>query len=297
MYVGKCGCVKCNFSTMILLESHDALGVHVWIGAGGSHPNKGGDAPTGGGGAQNDAAISDPAPAVPVIVTSSPAHGGLTSDNANRMTPKTMATPTVTMPQVGAQSPARATATQRFTQALARFKGRGLSATSDSVWMPAVCGSLILLTGVMSLATDQPLLFVALGPSVVVIAGNPGHATARLRNIVVGHLIAIVCAWVAVMLVGAGSTSAFLTGGGSATARMWAGAIAVALTVVLQPLLRSYHPPAAATALLLSLGFAKFSLKPLSAMVAGVVVVAVLGAWFQRVRLTAINGNSPSHSE
>ena len=201
------------------------------------------------------------------------------------------------MPEVGAQSRARATVTQRFTQALTRFKGSGLSATSDSVWMPVVCGALILLTGVMSLAVNQPLLFVALGPSVVVIAGNPGHSTARFRNIVVGHLIAIACAWLSVMLVGAGSASAFLAGGGPATARMWAGAIAVALTVVVQPLLRSYHPPAAATALLLSLGFATFSVKPLSAMVAGVLLVAVLGAWFQRVRLTAIKGNSTSRSE
>ena len=207
-----------------------------------------------------------------------------------------MTTPTVSAPAAGGRSRTRASATQRFTEALARFKGSALSATSDSVWMPAAAGTLVLLTGVMSLATRQPWLFVALGPTAVVIAGNPGHATARFQSVVVGHLVAMACAWLAVMLVGAWSTPAFLAVAASGTARMWAGAIAVALTAIVQPLLRAYHPPAAATALLLSLGVSRFGLKPVSAMIGGVLIVAALGAWLQHVRLTAIKGTGASRA-
>jgi HPP family protein len=201
-----------------------------------------------------------------------------------------MQTPTVSTPNVGATSATRASATQGFTEAIARFKGSALTTTSDTVWMPAVAGALMLLTGVLSLSTRQPWLFVALGPTAVTIGGNPGHQTVRVQNIVVGHLTAIVCAWLAVMLVGAGSAPDFLAAATPATSRMWAGAIAVALTAFAQPTLRAYHPPAAATALLLALGLTPLHLKPVGAMVGGAVLVALLGAWFQRVRLTAIRG-------
>jgi hypothetical protein len=204
-----------------------------------------------------------------------------------------MRTPTVSTPDVGASpSPAagRTTATPGLTGAIARFKGSALSATSDSVWMPAVAGALILLTGALSLSTRQPWLFVALGPTAVAIGGNPGHTTVRVRNIVVGHLVAIVCAWIAVMLVGAGNEPVLVVGATPTTSRVWAGAIAVALMGFAHPTLRSYHPPAAATALLLSLGLTPLEPKPVGAMVGGVVLVAMVGAWFQRVRLAAIKG-------
>jgi len=202
-----------------------------------------------------------------------------------------MRTPTVSVPDIGAsRSATRTSATQGFTEAIARFKGSALSSTSDSVWMPSVAGALMLLTGVLSLSTKQPWLFVALGPTAVMIGGNPGHQTLRVHNIIVGHLTAIVCAWLAVMLVGAGSAPEFLTSAMPATSRMWAGAIAVALTAFVQPTLRAYHPPAAATALLLSLGLTPLQFKPVGAMLGGTVIVALVGAWFQRVRLTAIRG-------
>jgi len=202
-----------------------------------------------------------------------------------------MRTPTVSVPDIGAaRSATRTSATQGFTEAIARFKGSALSSTSDSVWMPSVAGALMLLTGVLSLSTKEPWLFVALGPTAVMIGGNPGHQTLRVHNIIVGHLTAIVCAWIAVMLVGAGSAPEFLASATPATSRMWAGAIAVALTAFAQPTLRAYHPPAAATALLLSLGLTPLEAKPVGAMFGGAVIVALLGAWFQRIRLTAIRG-------
>ena len=63
---------------------------------------------------------------------------------------------------------------------------------------------LILVAGAMTLATGKPWLFAGLGPTAVLLAASPSHPTTRFHNIVVGHAVAIVCAWLAVLLLGAG---------------------------------------------------------------------------------------------
>jgi uncharacterized membrane protein YfcA len=52
-----------------------------------------------------------------------------------------------------------------------------------------------------------------------------------------------------------------------------------------QPSERAYHPPAAATALLITLGVYRPTWSTMSSMMAGVIVVALVGEWLQRVRL------------
>jgi CBS-domain-containing membrane protein len=68
-------------------------------------------------------------------------------------------------------------------------------------------------------------------------------------------------------------------------ARVWASAMAVAVTALLQPSLRAYHPPSAATTLLITLGAYQLTWKSSASMMGGVVVVALMGEWFQRIRL------------
>jgi CBS-domain-containing membrane protein len=102
---------------------------------------------------------------------------------------------------------------------------------------------------------------------------------------VLGHVTAFASAWIALLLMGAGDGPTLLSTTGVTVARVWASAFAVALTAVVQPSLRAYHPPAAATALLVTLGVHRVTVKTSLAMLGGVLVVAVLGEWFQRVRL------------
>ena len=65
-------------------------------------------------------------------------------------------------------------------------------------------------------------------------------------------------------------------------------------TALVQPSLRAYHPPAAGTALLIALGAYRLGWKPAIAMLAGVCVVALLGEWFQRLRLRErLDGDAP----
>lgn len=195
-----------------------------------------------------------------------------------------MRTPTVPLAGVADASPADRTATARFTTAMRRA-GHTSATMPDSVWVPLASGALILAAGAMSLASGRPWLFPALGPTALLIAASPGHPTTRFHSIVVGHATAFACGWLAVLLLGAGnSEAARLLGGGMPVARVWAAAFAVAGTALLQPSLKAYHPPAAATALLVALGAYRTDGRTALAMLAGVLVVALLGEWFQRLR-------------
>src|SRR5438270_3854133 len=124
-------------------------------------------------------------------------------------------------------------------------KAIATSSTSDVVWVPAVSALLVLAVGALSLATKRPWLFAALGPTAVMLAANPGHPTTRFHAIVVGHLVALSGAWIAVLLMGASDSSSLLAGSGVAVVRVWASAFAIAIMAAVQPSLRAYHPPAA----------------------------------------------------
>jgi hypothetical protein len=139
----------------------------------------------------------------------------------------------------------------------------------------------------MSLATGTPWLFAGLGPTAVVVASTPGHPTTRFHNIVLGHATAIACAWLAMLLLGADGRSTLLGGHPLSVARVWASAGAVAVMALVQPSLRAYHPPAAATALLITLGVYHTTWRTSLSLMAGVLVVALLGEWLQRIRMAA----------
>jgi hypothetical protein len=144
---------------------------------------------------------------------------------------------------------------------------------------------LVLIAGALTLATSQPWLFAALGPTAVVVANSPGQSSSRFHSVVVGHVSALLCAWLVVTLVGASGASGMSGAADINVARVWASAMAVGVTTLLQPSLRAYHPPSAATALLITLGAYHLTWKSSLCMIGGVVIVALMGEWFQRIRL------------
>jgi hypothetical protein len=137
----------------------------------------------------------------------------------------------------------------------------------------------------MTLATSQPWLFAALGPTAVLVAHSPGQQSSRFHSIVVGHLSALLCAWLLVILVGATGETGLSGNSGIGVARVWASAMALGVTTLVQPSLRAYHPPSAATTLLITLGQYHLTWKSSLSMMGGVFVVALMGEWFQRIRL------------
>ena len=191
-----------------------------------------------------------------------------------------MITPTVPSPAV--TGPTRVNAVPEIRDNARTWRGRSRLATSDAAWAAAASAILVLIAGALTLATSQPWLFAALGPTAVMVASSPGHASSRFHSILVGHGSAMLCAWLVVLLVGAAD------GGAAATlsiARVWASAMAIAAIALVQPSLRAYHPPSAATALLITLGNYRITWKSSLSMMAGVLVVALVGEWFQRIRL------------
>ena len=76
-----------------------------------------------------------------------------------------------------------------------------------------------------------------------------------------------------------------MAGDGVGVARVWASAMAIAVITLVQPALRANHPPSAATALLITLGAYHLTWKNSLSMMGGVVIVALMGEWFQRIRL------------
>ena len=195
------------------------------------------------------------------------------------MSARTPTAPTVAV----SSSPESATGTG-VTAITALWKGRSPAAAADAVWVPLVSAVLIVAAGAMSLATGRPWLFAGLGPTAVMIAASPGHPTTRFHSIVLGHGAAFVCAWLAVLLLGVDAEPVLL-GKAIPVVRVWASATAVGVTALVMPSLRAYHPPATATALLVTLGAYRVTWKNSFSLLAGVLVVALLGEWFQRIRL------------
>ena len=66
--------------------------------------------------------------------------------------------------------------------------------------------------------------------------------------------------------------------------RVWASAGAIALLALVMPQLRAYHPPAAATALLVTFGAYRMTGKTPLALMGGVVIIAVAAELFNRLR-------------
>jgi hypothetical protein len=159
---------------------------------------------------------------------------------------------------------------------VAMFRGGASVASAlDAVWVPAVSAALIVIVGVVGYWMKQPWLFAGLGPTILLVASNPGHESSRFRSVVVGHLAAIGCAYLALVLLNATKAPSLLVTSTVPMARVWAGAGAMAMLGLVMPQLKAYHPPAAATALLVTMGAYRMTGKTPLALLCGVLLVAM----------------------
>jgi hypothetical protein len=166
----------------------------------------------------------------------------------------------------------------------ALFRGGSSAAVVDAIWVPAVAATLIVVAGALGQWLKQPWLFAGIGPTVLMLASNPGHETTRFRAVVIAHLAAIGCAYLALLMLNANVASAVITRATVPMPRVWASAVSLAMLAVLMPQLRAYHPPAAATALLVTLGAYRMTGKTPLALMAGVVAVALVAELLNRIR-------------
>ncbi len=167
---------------------------------------------------------------------------------------------------------------------LSMARRRSFAAAFDAVRAPTVVALLIALLGAVGSWLKQPWLFAGIGPTVLLVASNPGHESARIRAIVLGHLAAMGCAYLALMLLDATRAPSFYKTTFMVYPRIWASALALAMMALVQPQFRAFHPPAGATALLVTMGAYRMTGKTPLALVGGVVVMAVAAEALHRFR-------------
>jgi hypothetical protein len=155
---------------------------------------------------------------------------------------------------------------------------------SDTVWSPLVAGLLCLVVGMLGLVAGQPWLFPALGPTAFQQAYQVTSRSSSFYNTVVGHTIAIVIGYGMVELFALSPTSALFRTYELTAGRVWASTLAVTITLLVQLILKAFHPPAAATALLITLGAFSARWTDVLALFAGVLIVATLGEGLRLVR-------------
>jgi hypothetical protein len=189
------------------------------------------------------------------------------------------------MPAYPTPAAVRATAgAPSFSKLTAALRGGSIAPVLEAMWVPLVSAALIVLVGAIGAWLKQPWLFAALAPTVLMVAANPGHETTNFRAIVVGHVAAIACAYLALLLLNATTAATMLATRVVPFPRIWASAAAVAMLAIVTPQLRAFHPPAAATALLITLGAYRMTGKTPMALIGGVVVVAVAAELLHRMR-------------
>ena len=109
------------------------------------------------------------------------------------------------------------------------------------------------IVAVTAVVAGQPWLFPSLGPTAYLLAAYPQLPSSRLYNCFIGHLVGLASGFIAVAIFGAWNEP-IVPLNDATWPRVGAAAVAMGLTVLVNHLLRSGHPPAAATTLLVALG-------------------------------------------
>jgi len=112
---------------------------------------------------------------------------------------------------------------------------------------------LILVAGVAAWTLHKPLIFSSLGPTAFELIETPERRSARPYNVIVGHLIGVLCGFAALKLTHAWSVPAVSTSSISIL-RVWAAVLAALLTVLGTLLARAQQPAALSTTLLIATG-------------------------------------------
>lgn len=114
-------------------------------------------------------------------------------------------------------------------------------------------GFSIALVSFVALVTQEAFIFPSLGATAFILFYVPLAEPASPRNTICGHLIGALMGLLSLYVFGLlGQPSAFLTG--VDLARVGAAALSLGLTSCLMVVFRMAHPPAGATALIVSLG-------------------------------------------
>ena len=111
----------------------------------------------------------------------------------------------------------------------------------------------IAILATLAMLSKAPFIFPSLGASAILMFYSPPLSTASPRSVVLGHAIGIVCGFAALVLTGLQNSPSALSMGIDGP-RVIAAALSLGATGAFMVLFRVTHPPAGATALVISLG-------------------------------------------
>ena len=155
---------------------------------------------------------------------------------------------------------------------------------ADLIWATLGEGGLVLAVAAIGWATRQPLIFASLGPTAYELVEQPHVRSARVYNIIVGHLIGLGAGFFSLYILNAWAAPNVLAAGVVSTQRLWATTIAAALTTLFTLIFRAGQPAALATTLLVSLG-AMQNRQSAVAIIVGVLLITAVGEPVRRFRL------------
>ena len=138
------------------------------------------------------------------------------------------------------------------------------------------CLLALAVSGLAAYLLKEPLLFPSLGPTAFLFFEYPLGSGSSPRNTLIGHLVAVLAGALSLAVFGLLDHPSVLQEGVTLP-RIGAAAFSMALTGAVLLLLRSSHPPAGASVLIVSLGFFQRPLEMLVLMI-GVLLLTVV-AW------------------
>ena len=159
---------------------------------------------------------------------------------------------------------------------------RGPRLGAQDAWSSVMAAGLILFVGLTAYVASEPWLFPSLGPTAYLLAAYPDLPSSRPYNCLMGHFVGIVSGFAAVAVFNAWD-SPIVPLNDVSLPRLGAATLAIGLTVFVNHLLRSGHPPAAATTLLVALGALQGAWSP-GIIAVGVILLVAVGEPLKRLR-------------
>ena len=133
----------------------------------------------------------------------------------------------------------------------------------------------ICLMAALAVLTGSPFIFPSLGPTAFLFFYTPTAASASPRNTIIGHAVGALAGYVSLLVTGLTTAGPALSVGVT-WPRVIAAGLSLGLTAGVMVLLKSPHPPAGATTLIVSLGILR---QPWQlALLMGAVVLLTLQA-------------------
>jgi CBS-domain-containing membrane protein len=122
---------------------------------------------------------------------------------------------------------------------------------------------MIALPGLLATFLQDPILFASLGPTAIIVVHEPYRKKSFPTALVLGHAVGATAGLVSLLFFGLYSSPSVIVEGFT-WQRVGATSMAIAITTFFGEETRFYHPPAGATALLISLGLLSSPIQILS---------------------------------